>query len=366
MSKAVGVLGTLNAVVLSAISIVFISYYYDAAITGKVMPWIVLGGAVLCSLLVIFCIIIITEFEEFYDDPTLFGIIGAVVGGVLCVPGAICTVAVSELFWIMTGIGMALMFIAVIVDMAISKVGFIRIISACALTISLPIIILGGTMWFVDGASTRSGLYEHGMYAGYSLTKRLWKEEDADEMAFTGYSGRGLRYLTIATEVEGKPVTGISKCSFRSFGRLNGITIPSSIKIIGPKAFKKCSALKNVVYLGTATQWCQISFADKYSNPTYYTHDLFVYDGLLVNAILDDGLEKISSYAFYDCDGIKNAYIPQTVSEIGAYAFYGCDGLESISYGGTCDEWRAVQKGDEWNVGTQAHIVQCSDGKVSA
>ncbi len=353
-------MGTSNAVVLTVISIVFISYYYDAAITGKVMPWIVMGGAVLCLLLVIGCI----EFGK-CDDPTLFGVIGAIVGGVSCVVGAICTVAVSELFWIMTGIGMALLFTSRIIDTALSKGGFMRVANVCALTVSLPITILGCTMWFADSGASTPRLYENGMYAGYSLTERLLKESDADEMELVGYSGKGLRYLTVAAEVEGKPVTGISKCSFRSFGGLNGITIPSSIKNIRKKAFIKCGALKNVVYLGTATQWCQISFADKYCNPTYYTHDLFVYDGLLVNAILDDGLEKISSYAFYDCDGIKNAYIPQTVSEIGAYAFYDCDGLESISYGGTCDEWRAVQKGDGWNVGTQARIVQCSDGKVS-
>ncbi len=354
-------LGILNALVISALAIVFISFYYANAIVGKVMPWIIIFGAFLFLFLCGLCCAFIYDFD---DDEVGYGLF-SLIGCALCIAGVICTVLVSEYFWIMTGTGMAEIIVFLIIDIATSKVGFMRIASAIAATVVFPIAIFGVTIYFASLTTLGAHAHEGGLYIGYSLTELLDKESDAKEIAFVGCAGKNVEYLEIAPEIDGKPVNIIYKCSFRSYGKLRSVVIPTSIKTVYKNAFKKSRKLENAVYLGSATEWCSISFYNKYSNPTYYAHDLYVKSGLLTTVDLDDGLEKISSYSFYNCEGIKSVYIPETVTEIGAYAFYRCSAIDSITYGGTSEQWRAVSKGECWSTGVPAQTVRCNDGAVS-
>ena len=47
--------------------------------------------------------------------------------------------------------------------------------------------------------------------------------------------------------------------------------------------------------------------------------------------ILGSGVASIGGYAFYRCDSLTSAHIPESVTSIGGYAFSGCTGLTSIS-----------------------------------
>ncbi len=354
-------LGILNALVISALAIVFISFYYANAIVGIAIPWITVFGAFLCFFLCGLSCAFIYDFDEYELGLGLFSIIG----GALCIAGVICTVLVSEYFWIMTGIGMAEILVFLIIDIASSDGGVMRVISAIAVAAVLPISVFGVTVYFADLNNLEARIYEGGAYKGYSLTEILDSADDADELELIGCAGKDVEYLEIAPEIDGKPVTMIYKCSFRSYGKLRSVVIPNSIKIIHKNAFKKSRKLENAVYLGSATEWCSISFGNKYSTPTYYAHNLYVADGLLTDAVFDDGLEKISSYSFYNCDGIKSLYIPETVTQIGAYAFYQCGAIDNLTFGGTSEQWRNISKGECWNTGVPAQIVKCSDGAVS-
>ncbi len=51
----------------------------------------------------------------------------------------------------------------------------------------------------------------------------------------------------------------------------------------------------------------------------------------LTSITLPEGITKISSEAFYCCNGLVNVILPDTVTEIGSYAFYNCPNLESVN-----------------------------------
>ena len=46
-----------------------------------------------------------------------------------------------------------------------------------------------------------------------------------------------------------------------------------------------------------------------------------------------------------------NVVVPEGVSEIGEGAFYGCMTLREIVFGGTEEQWDAIDKDDGWNEG---------------
>ena len=92
-------------------------------------------------------------------------------------------------------------------------------------------------------------------------------------------------------------VTSIGGC--KNYGMFYGmlameeLTLPSSLKSIGSKAFNKCKNLK------------RINFAE--------------------------GLEKIGNNAFEDCEALEEACLPKSVCVIGADLFSGCSSLTRVN-----------------------------------
>jgi hypothetical protein len=35
-----------------------------------------------------------------------------------------------------------------------------------------------------------------------------------------------------------------------------------------------------------------------------------------------------------------------------------------VEFGGTMAQWKAVEKGEDWNIGVPAKLVKCSDGEA--
>ena len=67
----------------------------------------------------------------------------------------------------------------------------------------------------------------------------------------------GCSYLE--SVILGKNVAIIGQMAFQRCEKLVSITIPESLSSIGSQAFYKCDNLKNVYYLGTSTNWANIS-----------------------------------------------------------------------------------------------------------
>ena len=104
--------------------------------------------------------------------------------------------------------------------------------------------------------------------------------------------------------------------------KIKEITIPNSVTSVGVDAFRYCSALSKINYLGTVDEWVDINFEDLDSNPTNCAKDLYINDVLLtdVNITATDSIKK---YAFINCESVKTVEIGDNVNSIGTDAFLG-------------------------------------------
>ncbi len=68
------------------------------------------------------------------------------------------------------------------------------------------------------------------------------------------------------------------------------------------------------------------------------------------------------SYAFADCTGLTFVSIPYSVTSIGGHAFQGCTGLNKIKFAGTINQWKVIQRGNNWHEGVKTAVVNCDDG----
>lgn len=158
-------------------------------------------------------------------------------------------------------------------------------------------------------------------------------------------------------------VTNVGYKAFYSCDSLASVTIPNSIISIEGNAFYNCSNLYEVS-ITEMESWCNIDFADVYSNPLYYAQKLCLDGKLVSEVVIPDNVKSIENYAFYNCNSITSIIIgngvsnigrsafsnctnlnkitlPKTITFIDQYAFSKCESL-SIYYIGTQDEWENV------------------------
>ena len=126
-------------------------------------------------------------------------------------------------------------------------------------------------------------------------------------------------------------VTSIGNDAFCSCSGLTSITIPNSVTSIGNGAFYDCSALTKTNYTGDIAGWCDIKFGSSYSNPIFYSHNLYINDQEISDLVIPNTVDTIHNYAFYGCSSLTSITIPNSVTSIGKEAFYKCSSLTSIT-----------------------------------
>ena len=150
---------------------------------------------------------------------------------------------------------------------------------------------------------------------------------------YTFYHCTGLNMVTI-----GDSISTIGEDAFYGCSGLSTITIGESVVSIDNNAFFGCNSLTRVNFSGSIAQWCNISFNNSnydgfYSNPIYYSHNLYIDDSLLTDLTIPNGVTEIKHHAFYGCSSISSLTIPNSTITIGEAAFAGCNGMTSATIG---------------------------------
>lgn len=104
---------------------------------------------------------------------------------------------------------------------------------------------------------------------------------------------------------------------------LESLVLPSSVKVIGEKAFEHAHALKEVK--------------------------------------LNEGLEEIRLSAFLGDKNLKLVDLPNTVKTINDWAFDLIDDL-CVTFKGTKEQFNKIKKGPEWC--SRGTVVKCMDGEI--
>lgn len=132
----------------------------------------------------------------------------------------------------------------------------------------------------------------------------------------TGYTGKS-RYVTVPSEYNGLPVTGIDPNAFQKNLVIKSVHLPDSIEYIGAVAFRSCQNLasinipKNVKTIGSNT---------------------FSKCIRLINVDIQGELQYINGNAFFECYKLKNINFPETLTQIGHRAFESCESLTEIHF----------------------------------
>lgn len=164
----------------------------------------------------------------------------------------------------------------------------------------------------------------------------FWYTVSNGKVTITRYNGDATD-VVVPASINGYPVTALQGTSngghgaFRNLDtNITSITLPESIEEIGPYAFENCIHLSRV-NISDIAKWCNISFGYDYSNPVYYSHNLYLNNNKVTSVTILEGTTTINSYAFQGLQSLTRVTIPNSVKEIHRYAFDGCTGLSDIS-----------------------------------
>ena len=135
----------------------------------------------------------------------------------------------------------------------------------------------------------------------------------------------GLTSVTIPNSV-----TSIGEEAFWNCTSLTSVTIPNSVTSIGEYAFCDCSGLTSV-HISDIAAWCNIDFADSYSNPLYNAHHLYLNGEEVKDLVIPNSVTSIGKRAFQYCYGLTSVTIPNSVTSIRYEAFRRCYGLTLVT-----------------------------------
>ena len=211
---------------------------------------------------------------------------------------------------------------------------------------------IGGCYYELE-AGYSSGKDENG-FRPYDVKKRAslfsyytTYEKKAVVYQYDGKTSEG--EIEIPSRLGGYPVTALAKSAlagkdftkvvlpdtlekigdyaFSACSQLREITIPASVEALGNGVFTQCDALEEF----------SIDPTNPYLKET--NHVIYTADGKTLVAAAgrtDERIavpltvEKIQSYAFYNCDTLKSITIPGSVRELGEGCFGGCAHLNQV------------------------------------
>lgn len=106
------------------------------------------------------------------------------------------------------------------------------------------------------------------------------------------------------------------------------ITFNGTVKHLEENAFRGCGK----VCTSSLDVWLRQSFPSIMTNPTYYSHNLYVGGQEVNNIKVPSNISKITDYAFVNVESIENVELNANIKSLGNGAFLGCTNLKSIDF----------------------------------
>jgi len=186
-----------------------------------------------------------------------------------------------------------------------------------------------------------------------------------DWYAFEGCSSLGSVYI-------GESVVEIRGSAFYGCESLTSVALPHFVTKIGDQAFYNCTSLEIVSMDNSVLTIDEFAFygctsLEEVNLPDSITtigRGVFWGCESLKNVELPDKLTSIDNSMFVYCEQLETVYIPGSVEIIAEWSFSRCTSLITISFGGTMDQWNAIEKEDNWNTVINGFTVQCTDGTI--
>lgn len=154
----------------------------------------------------------------------------------------------------------------------------------------------------------------------------------------TGYFGANSD-ISIPTQIDGYPITGIAEEAFKTNLAVKTAILPDGITSIGENAFLGCTNLVNASLPNSLTNigggifaYCsRLKTVNIPTNITNLPQYVFYHCHSLTNIELPNNLKRIGNYNFANCYNLKNIYIPSQVETIENGAFMNCLSLTNFS-----------------------------------
>ena len=142
-------------------------------------------------------------------------------------------------------------------------------------------------------------------------------------------------------------VINIGKYAFQRCHSLKSITIPNSVKYIDDKAFAWCSSLTSISFGNSVTSIGKFAFE---------------YCKSIESITIPNNVKYIGERAFASCKSLRSISFGNGITGIGPIIITGCESLKSIKYAGTKQQWRNIEKKDDWF--WYGWDVHCVDGNL--
>lgn len=159
--------------------------------------------------------------------------------------------------------------------------------------------------------------------------------------------------------------TSIRSIGEKAFYGCKGVTsldIPSSVTFIGDNAFEKCTSIESLSISSSLTRIGEGTFYDCYaltdvtipSSVNYIGKSAFSNCHSMESVTIPATVDSIGSYAFYACDALKTVTIPSSVKKIGECSFWNCKSLESTTISSSVEE---IERGTFYGCHSLASVV---------